>query len=272
MASPVECCSPCVTPVPTQVPGMEGPAGTAGTNGTNGGNSYSNTTADFVVPAADGATTVTVSVLSSDWMVAGQPIFIGGLGGTFKVSSVPDSQHVVVVYQNYPSNVNAGSTVVSGSEVTPSGFQPAAPTLPAVDPISSYASGTAYSLTTTPAQIVFGTVSPQITITAVGTWMIHGRIRIDYNAATFAAVRNVTLKARRTNNTPGDLANCTAGFKTQIITTLTYTAQIVELPPVAYVTALTTDIIQLWGSIDTGPTAGSIDAVQAEIVAVFVHA
>lgn len=130
---------------------------------------------------------------------------------------------------------------------------------------SIYAAGTAYQLTNTPALLNFGTTDPAITLTQAGTYLISGRIRLDYNAATFAAVRTATLKFRRTNNTAADLTNGTTALKTQIITTLTYTAGIVPMPQLIYTTANTNDVIELWGSLDTVPSAGSFDAVEADI-------
>ena len=113
----------------------------------------------------------------------------------------------------------------------------------------------------------FGTTDPVKTLAVAGTYLIFSRAKIDYNAATFAAQRTVTLVLRQTNNPAGYLSDSTASFKTPIITTQTYTAAIVALPPVVYTTPYTTDVIELWGSIDVVPDAGSIDAVQAEIVA-----
>lgn len=130
---------------------------------------------------------------------------------------------------------------------------------------SIYASGTAYQLTNTPALLNFGTTDPTLTLTQAGTYLISGRVRLDYNAATFAAVRTATLKFRRTNNTAADLNNGTTALKTQIITTLTYTAGIIPMPQLIYTTANTTDVIELWGSLDTTPSAGSFDAIEADI-------
>lgn len=136
---------------------------------------------------------------------------------------------------------------------------------------SVYAAGTAYSLTNTAAALNFGTTDPSITITAAGTYLIVGRVRLDYNAATFAAVRTATLKFRRTNNTAADLTGGTTAFKTQIITTLTFTAGVIPLPPVIYTTTNTDDAVTIFGSVDVVPTAGSFDAVEADIVAVRIY-
>lgn len=137
--------------------------------------------------------------------------------------------------------------------------------------LTVYATGTVYVLTADSLLLDFGTTDPSLTINAAGTYLISSRVRIDYNAATFAASRTVALKLRRTNNTAADLTSAATSAKTDIITTLTYTMGIYNLPNVIYTTTNTDDIIQLFGSIDVVPTAGSIDAVEADIQAVRLY-
>lgn len=131
-----------------------------------------------------------------------------------------------------------------------------------------YAAGTAYSLTNSAALLDFGTTDPSLTLTEPGTYLLLARTKIDYTGATFAAVRTVTIKLRRTNNTASDLTNGASTFLTDIITALTYTAGTIFLPPIIYMTSNFNDNIQLFGSINTVPTAGSIDISEAEIVAI----
>ncbi len=131
---------------------------------------------------------------------------------------------------------------------------------------SVYGSGTAYSLTATPAAVTFGTTSPALTLMDKGTYRFTVRARLDYNAATFAAVRTTALKLRRTNNTAADLTNCTAGAKTQAVTTVSGTL-VDQTFTCDYVTTATNDNISLFGSIDVVPTAGSLDVAEAYIVA-----
>lgn len=134
--------------------------------------------------------------------------------------------------------------------------------------LSVFASGTVYSLTNTQAALTFGTTSPSLSLTAAGTYLILARVKLDYNGATFAAVRNATLKLRRTNNTPADLTNGSTTIKTQIITTLTYTFGDIMWTPDFYVTANANDTIAIFGALDVVPTAGSLDAVEAQIMAI----
>lgn len=131
-----------------------------------------------------------------------------------------------------------------------------------------YASGTAYSLTNTSTALDFGTTDPSITLTQPGTYIIFSRANLKYTGATFAASRTVTLKLSRTNNTAADVTNATATFLTDIITTLTYTAGIIQLPPVLYTTTNDSDIITIKGDVSVAPTAGSLDVTAAEIIAI----
>lgn len=130
---------------------------------------------------------------------------------------------------------------------------------------SVHAAGTAYSLTATAAKLTFGTTSPGITFAGTGTYRIAATVRLDYNGATFAAVRTATIKLRRTNNTAADLTNGTRAAKTQIVTTLSGTFAIIQVDCL-YTTSGAGDIVELWGSLDVIPTAGSLDAVEADII------
>lgn len=104
----------------TQVPGPQGAPGTNGSNGTNGVDSFTFLAANFTVPAVN--TTVTIQVVNSLWAAANQPIFIE-VAGSYLVSSIPDSTHIVVVNLGYAGNASP-TTVISGSRrVTPGGVK-----------------------------------------------------------------------------------------------------------------------------------------------------
>lgn len=134
----------------------------------------------------------------------------------------------------------------------------------------TFAAGTAYSLTNAQAAVAFGTTSPSITITTPGTYRIKGRVNVKYNAATFAAVRTLTCKLRRTNNTAADLANSSTAVLTAVITLLTYTLGVIQIPEVTYITANSDDVLSIFGGLDTAPSAGSLDIVEANITALRV--
>jgi hypothetical protein len=131
--------------------------------------------------------------------------------------------------------------------------------------------GTAYALTATSAAIDFGTTDPSIVLNKAGTYLLLARASLRYTAATFAASRNVTLKLRRTNNTAADLTGGSTVLATNIVTTTTATFAAVSLPPIVYTTAVATDIITIFGDVAVVPTAGSLDAVEANIVAVRLY-
>jgi hypothetical protein len=206
-------------------------------------------------------------------MTASEPLYIPGVDFAL-VDAVIDSTHVSIVVPDWESNVHAGDTIAAGVMVVPSGWQPAATATPAVDAIAQYGSGTAHTVTGASfATVTFGTSgAQQITLTTAGTWLITARARCDYVGATFAASRTVSLKIRRLNNTAGDVTHAATAWKTQIITTLSFTALDAVLASAQYVTANVDDVLALQVAIDTDPTAGSLQITEAEIVATYLHA
>ncbi len=282
--NPADCCNQCPTPTTVNVPGIEGEPGDPCVPCSDGVNAFTQTTADFTVPAV--LANVTISVANSTWMGIGQTIFIVD-AGAFQVVSKGSTTSVTLTYLNYDINTNTGNSIPTGNLVSPSGTQITSiiqvnqggtgditATLARAslgvggDNLSVYASGTAYQLTNTAALLNFGTTDPSLTITSAGVWLILSRVRVDYTGATFAAVRTGALKLRRTNNTAADIVNSPCGFLTDIITTLTYTLGSFTLPPIIYTTTNSNDVIEIWGSISVVPTAGSLDASEAHIVAI----
>lgn len=203
-------------------------------------------------------------------MVVGQPIFAQG-PANFIVASKPNTSSVVLTFQGFEDDVAPSSVISTGAGVSPGGVQASAIT---ATRLSAYATGTPYDLTTSPALLNFGTADPSITITEAGTWMIMARARLDYFFAQYASDdHDFTLVLRRTNNTPADLTNSSTTFKMrEVATSYSYhTAGIINLPTVFYTTTTTTDIVQLWGSLEVLPDNtpfGSIRCYEAEIVAI----
>lgn len=140
------------------------------------------------------------------------------------------------------------------------------------NPLTVYAAGTSYTLTATSAPVVFGTTSPAITINSAGTYAIRAQVRVALNAATFAANRVLTVKLSRTNNTPADITNSGTPWLVPIMTTLTQTLAVIQLPEVIYTTANADDAIQIFADISVLPSAGSVTINQASIVAVRISA
>ena len=287
MSAPTGCCTPCGSLDVVNVPGVEGAPGAAGTNGTNGTNASTTLTADLTLPAVNAP--VAITVVNNSWMVVGQ-VVVSGDGtdfGTFRVVSKTGTTGATLTFLGAPGDSAPAAVIANGSIVTPGGAPQSTPlaiasggtsaaTVQAAitalglkkTPLSVAAAGTVYALTNTAALLNFGTTDPSLTINAPGTYLLLANVRIDYTGATVAAPQLVTLKIRRTNNTAADITGATRSVKTDIITTLTYTLGVIPLPPVVYVTTNSDDVLEIWGSIDVAPSAGSIDAVEAELVAV----
>lgn len=129
-----------------------------------------------------------------------------------------------------------------------------------------YAAGTAYALTATPTALDFGTTDPATIITTAGTYLIFARVNLQLAGATFAASRTVTLKLRRTNNTAADLTNGSTALATGVTSTVTGTLAVVPLAPIVYTTTNTDDAITIFGDVSVIPTAGALNATEANIV------
>lgn len=141
--------------------------------------------------------------------------------------------------------------------------------VPVYNNLSVFSAGTVYSLTTTAALLDFGTTDPSVTINKAGTYLLMARVNLQNTGATYLNSRTVTLKVRRTNNTAADITNGTIALGTRVITAQTGTMEDSAWQTL-YTTTNTDDILQLWGSISTVPSAGSLDATEASIVAVRV--
>jgi len=255
MAATIPCVPCAATTQSVDIPGSQG---IPGTDGSNGIDSFTTTTANFVIPAI--GSNVTVSLVDSSWMVTGQNVVFDG-PATFEVVSLPGATSATLTFLGYANDLAPGVTINSGAKVGPAGTQPA------ITALSVYASGTAYSLTSTPALLALGTTTPSLTITSPGTWKLEARVRIDNNAKTTAAVRTITILLRRTNNTAADITDTSCAVKTAIMTTLTFTLTSMNLPTVSYVTLNSDDQIEAWGSADSVAGAGTFDVVEAMIFA-----
>jgi hypothetical protein len=131
------------------------------------------------------------------------------------------------------------------------------------------AAGTPYTLTQSPAYAAFGTTSPQVTLPANVRRAITARVVIDMSGCTLAGVTTVTLKLRKTNGTPGDIAASITTVKLGIIgTSGTNEVDVVAMLPQVIVTSPTAaqGIYQLWASVDALPSAGVIQIREASIL------
>lgn len=289
-------CNPCCpTPEVVETPGSPGTDGSPGAAGASGVNAFTTLAAPLLLPAVAGPVAAATTVATGTALIfgVGQVIYISDIPangvrrGSFRVLTTDGVSTLTLEWLAYDGDSAGGLTIATGATVSPSGIQPAGPTPIANGgtgvatatlaraalgvggaSLSVYAAGTAYPLTATPALLDFGTTDPSLVIDAPGVWLIMARARIDNNAKTTAAVRTITLKLRRTNNTAADISNSSTSCKTAIMTTLTFTLEECELPPIVYTTTNSDDIIQIWGSADDISGAGTFDAVEASIVAI----
>lgn len=134
--------------------------------------------------------------------------------------------------------------------------------------VASQSAGSAYNLTATSSAITFGTTNPVIILNQPGTYLILATTTLDYNAATFAASRTVTMKLRRTNNTAADVANSTVSLATEILTLITKTFTRCALPPCIYITSNIDDSITLFGDVSVLPSAGNLQVTSGTITAI----
>jgi hypothetical protein len=237
---------------------VEGPAGSDGVNGTNGVNAYTLTTANFIVPPV--GTNVTISCLNSSWMTVGQIVVIAG-PANFSVVSTPTPTSAILTFKGFTGDIVAGSTIAAGATVSPGG--PQGPDKTLLPTISAYAVGGTQALTATPSQAL----SLQLTLPTTGHYLILATARIDDVGATFASSRTVTLKLRETTNGPADLANAIAKVQTGVITTQTDTLTYLSIPTVDY-SAASGDTIQIFVDVSVVPSAGSIEIIEASILAI----
>lgn len=135
-----------------------------------------------------------------------------------------------------------------------------------IDEVEVFGSGTVYSVTTTPALLNLGTTQPSVQLGAAGLWLIFARARFDLNGATFGAVRTLTTLVRNVT-TSTNLPNSSATQKIQVVTTETFTLPGYE-KVFTYESSADNELIQLWASLSVGPSAGSVDCAEADILAI----
>lgn len=150
---------------------------------------------------------------------------------------------------------------VSGSYATDVGF------------FSSVGVGTGYTLTTTYAQVAFGTTTPQITLNRAGSYLVMVRAWVKAVASgSFTGKTNpgFWFKAYRNNNTPSDIANTENFISAQaddFVTGSTVVFGVVTHATV-YTTLNTTDVLEIQGKMATTTAAGSFQVYSASLIAV----
>jgi hypothetical protein len=134
-----------------------------------------------------------------------------------------------------------------------------------MNPLAVYAAGTVYTLTTTNAKITFGTTSPSLTITAPGTYALHGFVKVNVTGATFAANQTVTVLIRRINNTAANVTNSGTTYFLPIMTTQTQTIALIQMKEIFYATANSDDTLELWADVSALPSAGTVTVEAASL-------
>lgn len=129
------------------------------------------------------------------------------------------------------------------------------------------ASGAGYTLTSSLAPVVFGTVSPTITLTIPGTYQLFGYFSVNANSLTNAAWITVDGGFYRTNNTPTSITALSL-FGVQPLTAITSTLSVNNIPTAFYTTNNTTDIITLQGRYSGTIGSGSLVSLASAIRAV----
>jgi hypothetical protein len=124
-------------------------------------------------------------------------------------------------------------------------------------------SGTAYTVTATPAPVDMGT-DPVITLPEAGTYLILATAQVEYVGAT-VTTQTLSLKLRRTNNTPADLGPVRL-IDLPVSTTLTHTYGVVPLAPVL-VTAKAGDALTVFANLNAALGAGTITVSASNIFA-----
>lgn len=242
---------------------------TVNTPGSAGQNAYTETTESLTIVASP--TTTNLSIGNSDWLGVNQVVFIsdGSNYGHFRVTGIPDSTTITVLFLDYEGDSAVAAVIASGATVSASGTEPELPDpLPIANGGTGAASksaaiaalgvgqdatadnnaGLAYDITNAAAQITGVAASVPIT----GLYRLEACVSVDYTGTTFASNRTLTITIR----------NATAGTNlisvarnTGIHTTTTQPTIDYYLFTTASVTAA--DSIQVFISLDTVESAGS---------------
>lgn len=276
-----DCCRPCPTVQPVNIPGSQGGAGTNGLNGANGANAYTVTTADTVIPAVNN--TEIFPVANSGFMAIGQNVFLsdGANIGNFKTVSFPSVSSVELEFLGYTGDSSPGATISAGASVVAAGQQGS-------PPANTFANGMTTGTTKGTAQTNLGLgqnalVSNSIGLTQVitnsfvevgtcdvtvataGVYLILADATITMAGVTFSSSRTITLRLR--NVTQGTTIS-TADFPTQILTTQNEPALKIKVPFLTDATAVAADHYQLQITIDVVNSAGTLQVSAGSLCAV----
>jgi hypothetical protein len=239
---------------------------TVASAGSAGQSAFTFLTAQITIPAI--GTTVTAAVRSTAWMATGSNVFIsangsGGQGATFQVTTINSPVSVTLTFLGYINDLSPTNTIANGGIVTPTGTQPVTSST-----VSAYSTGAVYTLTATPAFMVFGGISPSITLPKKGTWVIFATAVYKTGSSVGTVSGFFTTLLHRTNNSAGNISDSTvvANFEMNSGGPTSSDVQSV-IPLFIYTTTTVGDIIQLWVSQTNTSGSTFTTALQASIAA-----
>lgn len=218
------------------------------------------TVGDDVTAAGD----LIVTATSSDTaLIPNANLFLGGSGASRLLQTVAASSSsagtVRVTLTATDGDGNQGYRYVYVNLLTPLGTDGVGKTYTAYD------SGGVVDLTTSSAAVS----SVSTTLAVAGKYLLHGSVTIEYVGATYAANQTVTVKLRKTNGTPADVATTSKTLTMDVVTTKTATFQCVPL--IGEITAAASDVVQIFGSVSALPSAGSVRVSGVSLYAVRVQ-
>jgi hypothetical protein len=146
--------------------------------------------------------------------------------------------------QSIPNLVNIPGTQ---GQTGPQGPAGPAGSIPA--PVSAYGAGTPYTLTTNQSLLALANVQPSVALPVASTYLLFARARFDLVGAI------------------ADIPNTQRSIEIPIVTTASDTLPTGVIPVVAY-SASAGDNIQMFGALSTLPSAGSVQCVEADLIAV----
>lgn len=184
--------------------------------------------------------------------------------GWFRITGFDSVNGQLTIYNEcITGNATAGTVVPSDTQFV-FGAPPANTNVVYV----AYANGTPYNLTTISAALTYGSANPIITITQPGTYRIFAQVEfVAFGLTTLG--NSINMDMRRTNNTPGVLAN--SGFSIQAppaVTSFSGLIARVGLPVVFYGTFNTNDMVTIFANYIGAIGAGNIQAESSSIEAV----
>lgn len=188
--------------------------------------------------------------------------------GWFKITAFDSvNRQITVLNECLSANATPG-TVVPSDTIFVFGAPPGATTVT----FSINAAGTAYTLTTSTANYVFGTTNPEITITQPGTYLILGGAVYSGSALTSSGSIGIQHMFRRTNNTPTVFSSLIATGLQAVGVASTWNLGQFPITPALYTTLNSNDVITIAGFYGGGMiTAGSLIVDNAYIRAIKLY-